>query len=775
MQVLRSFHIALVVTFASSLVVLQLGCGGSSSSGSGTITGLSVAEQVSVVTPQEESGGAQLEAIAYGVADFASDAQYRTDDVDTWVYDSSMEAVNIVNEILCYMSQAGYAEMVNLGDYSAQVDEASCRQGSDQSSESSDRGQSSAGDAEQPALWVIQSARATPTSDQIVQLWVPQTGDNGPGGQSGFIHVRTVISESVSDENPFGSFVMNFAGVAEGGSVSYPYFLGTLGTQDPSVGLGFTFFERQGDVSVAPDPGTDVNRIQASILMSSDQTTGAAIIDQAYRENYGGDSGLQEQTHRIAFDETHLLRQTDGGQAVCLSRTNFTTRIWRYNLYYSTGANAGARVTRTSGFPIRTADGDYGWVGYWGLWVPDGVTVAHGDTVTRDDWGSSDETPYTVVRSGGRLIRNTRVQLALTEIQGEMLQWWEFAGEGQEPTNYRVRWTGTEFEKVATRNHGTNKWDDMQAPEAIVVEAGAWMGMWSDSLGGQVNWIGGENTVTLYRETNVNGGDALFAGGSEVALYGYWDCLRSGITAEQVNAGEVYRDAVGDVQNPYAYVFRRADLSLYDETETAVGLASGVTPSSGPFTWGMRSGPLVADTSALTSAGDIFDLDEYYTYETGHNNWNRQTSLVDGEGAFVSFDPPIHFTYTHTQANDVNDDDTWAGQLFVLEYHGPGDLHGIPHEGVDFDGDTNEDRWYPVFGMRDGTTLTDSNGVEYVVKAVEKEQVLTVVGAGECAGLELPADGELTLPTEDGYTTPDIGTRPTVTDPPAVIEGEVQS
>jgi len=76
--------------------------------------------------------------------------------------------------------------------------------------------------------------------------------------------------------------------------------------------------------------------------------------------------------------------------------------------------------------------------------------------------------------------------------------------------------------------------------------------------------------------------------------------------------------------------------------------------------------------------------------------------------------------------------------------------------------------------------LTDVDGNQYVVKEIEGEQAMKPDTSGGCSSLNVDSlftgPGSLALPTIS-----DIGTvsftwadRPAVTDPPAVIEGDVQ-
>ncbi len=56
----------------------------------------------------------------------------------------------------------------------------------------------------------------------------------------------------------------------------------------------------------------------------------------------------------------------------------------------------------------------------------------------------------------------------------------------------------------------------------------------------------------------------------------------------------------------------------------------------------------------------------------------------------------------------------------------------------------------------------------FVVKPLEIEQSMKKVSASNCAGLSLSG---LPVPTSVGWTDPNLGNRPPVTGPPAIIAG----
>ena len=269
--------------------------------------------------------------------------------------------------------------------------------------------------------------------------------------------------------------------------------------------------------------------------------------------------------------------------------------------------------------------------------------------------------------------------------------------------------------------------------------------------------------------------------------------------------------------NPY-----RTDISSYQTvtpglasyasfTFTGSSSSMTLTDANGPvelavanpnFPWGIGSGPLFEPTPAnLNLLACDWDptktcgwqawsaLDEFYTWETGPNTWNQFTALVDGIGAFVRFDPPLHVQYTH-QAPAVNPtpaDIKYDNVTFFLEYSGFGELQGIPGKCVDMDtgadadcstgGGNNSIKWVPEFTIPDqqGTDYTEvtGQGGPYIVKALEKEERMKGVPVATCTGTGLMTTSYM-LPSMSSWDDPVIGTEPVITSPPAVIGGVVQ-
>jgi hypothetical protein len=768
-------HLGLAAGIAFLLASAGCSGGGGSTSG-GAIEGLAGPGQVVVVAPEGAGGGNPATGaggVAPGSNAFPAGSDYVTDSAHTYIYDPSMENLETINSILCQTSMTAYAQMVNEGPYKAQIDVSLCETGNDQDSGGSGSGQTSAG-ASEIEIFTVDCQRPTRTAAQTVHFWVP----GGEGGPAATIFAEMILARAASATDPFGSFELCFADVLDvGGDILNPDMWGVLETNVATPGmLGFSFYNEHGDINAVPAPNEYAQIAQVTVEMSQDQESGSARIRTQQRYDFGGgDSGIQDSEWVLAFDANHIKRQLDANPVVVLSRTSYDTQAWRYNLYHNEGAELGERVQLNSGFGFRTEDGDYGWIGYHGMWLPDGVSLESGDTIQRDVWGETEGESFTLVKAPGKLIRNERNTMDLSDLAGQTFRWWDH----NSGTQFLLEYSAGDWWELATWNDSTHEWDQLPNPVVldVVEDGGGWLGMWSGTLGGSVNFVDGDTFITYFEQTNVNSADALFDGtNGTVSLFGYFQCLDFELTGTEVENGAVYLPNVNDVNTPHEYLFDASDLTLYFDNPgdqlRQVGLAAGQAPTSGPNMWGMNSGPMVTNTNALGDIWDIWNVDVFYTYETGHNAWNQYSTVLDSESQAVAFDPPLQFLYTHSQANDRNDDASHDGQLFFLEYGGPGNLHGIPHEGVDIDGDNEPDRWYPEFSIADGVVM-GPDGTEYALRAIEMEQSLQEDPDGG-AGLDLATALGLTLPDGSNYQTPQNGAKPVVPGPPAVIDGVVQ-
>jgi len=143
----------------------------------------------------------------------------------------------------------------------------------------------------------------------------------------------------------------------------------------------------------------------------------------------------------------------------------------------------------------------------------------------------------------------------------------------------------------------------------------------------------------------------------------------------------------------------------------------------------------------------------------------------------MTFDPRIEIDASFT---GITPGGTSGTKTDNLDYEGPGQLWGINWT---LAGDTNsngqcdggesdcDNNWSPNYNIADGTTLTDTDGVDWKVKQMGLWKTLATVNASNCS----------TLPVTDAaiaFTTPTLSavsttwaSKPAVTAKPRVISG----
>jgi hypothetical protein len=398
------------------------------------------------------------------------------------------------------------------------------------------------------------------------------------------------------------------------------------------------------------------------------------------------------------------------------------------------------------------------------------------------------------------LIKYTANKAPLTELAGVQFHYWDEDAEGEGYDQWIIEYIDGFFKYV-----GGISWSDRGppeietfAPETIALDEGESLHLWSQQLGGSVIYRGGDSFIIYNTEEVVSTLEA------DLTFSCYDRCTKSGLSSSDLSSPDwdapytsPFQESMGGTPTPVTYRFDKDEMKLYKVVggvETAVIYPTGV--ESETHQWGIRSGHLVESTEVPADPYDIYNPDEvevFYEWEIGPNNWNKVIQVVaTSNGAVQTFDKPIEFSYTHSETNDRGDDDTYAGQRFLLSYQGDGQLHGIPFEAKVKDeegkereegeeiGDDHHVRWYPQFNLNDGTILGATN--QYVVKAIDIEQMMQEEEVGSvCASLDANFDNLGTLPSGLASThnsdIATVGETPTLTGLdaiPKVVGGEVQ-
>ena len=798
-----------IVVLALLAALVLASCSGSGTGGSPTVSGISlsplvVADHVSVVDPKS-SGSPKpaakgIKALMIGLitsSQLPATSDYMTDKTTVYVNERSTESFRSINEILCSIKQSRYDAMVNKGPYLALLDKNLCSSNRDNASSAGAQSTNQSSGSTMPnyELWTIDSYRSSESSPHVVRVWVfeePNPSDNSPNGK--LILARMTITEGADTAPPYGIFHIDFQALdldPDPGKYLTELFRGVL-IAKPSTDKALLQFASE-------DPAFHYVE-KATLAKDPDGTSGAGTV---YKTEITPPTATVEQFD-IAYNLTHFLRHNFDNTDICLDRVNYDESAWRYGLY---NESDGSRVTLNAGFSIRVGS-SFGWVGYWGLWLPDGVTVADGDTVYQHDFQTNTDTPFTVFQSGGKLKKHTRKPLTLDKIKNVPLFWSDCSGGSC--VNYEVITAETftnsgqfAFVKVAQQNPAPDYTWQIITPAALDLSTlySSDLFFWSQALSGQVSvklagctYTGTYSCPPTQAATTlviVYAEDIVYPGDNTVPLQldCFDNCPNATATGIVSNATTSTPFLAYPGQTPYTFDFNRTALLLSYTTFTAVQ----TNPITG-YDGGIMSGALFdpADIGllacdppyeTLTCGWKVWSaLNEFYTWETGLNPWNKFTGLINSAGTMVHFDAPLQVAYTHVQPDTLAPDYKYNGVTFYLEYNGFGNLSGIPGVCVDDQSVVvscgPNTRWVPEFTIPDTdgsgnlTEVTGPGSTQYVVKALEKEQRMRDAGA-ECT-----TDGLTTspypLPSMTEWNPPANGPVPNITSGPKVIGGVVQ-
>jgi len=787
----------------------------SAASGSGAI---SLSSKISMVTANTSDSTARTAFSHFTTDNFSSTADYNTDSSETYVYERSADAFNTANSILCMMAQTRADLMLNAGNYKAQIDEAKCDDFSGDSKSNTPRYNT----------WTVNSSRSD-GEPMVVKAWVPWDMDEN-GEPDALIYAKMSAKRPPSSDHPWGFFTMNFVlkqGFTTSGTEVFKGYLKTRLRDGASI---LQFYN--------PSPDSSGNTYQYSVTLKRETDgTGKGITTMPVWDQSGPTS--TQKTYSVAFNDNYFYKQkttVSGGTStaadpVCLDRNKYLKTAWRYGLYYDNGS----RVNINSGFPIKASVSGtdyYGYIGYYGLWMPSDANVGDNSTVAKLDFsGSADQAGdnYTVRSWGGKLSKWTKSATTLGSIKNIAFEW---ADPEDSYNDYKIYWNGTNLIRTAKYNRSTQQWEDMTEATLTLTANNAprEFRFYSQALGGKgalkLTYGSYPNHTTPVAPTdntvvNFSTREAVFPGDSVPSTLA---CYRNCPDPANIATGGYYTGALFNFSgsdnitkpNPYLYTFDNTTSGMvlqyngaYDNgtqdngTKTNVLLSSA--NSSGEFPYGIQSGVLFDnatfdnDTSerqaamaALACLPSVYPAElncpwedrnafsTYYTWETGHQEWNKLTVLVDtSDNSSVKFDPPMSVKYTHSGTTS-NTGKSYDNVSFYLDYGGFGDLWGIPSFCVDKK--TGEKtscaadqstRWVQEFVIPATSivTQTKDGSTHYMVKPLQIEQSMKKTSSASvctAAGVSL---GELSLPDDSRYTAPDVGTRPTVEGPPAVVAG----
>lgn len=735
---------------------------------------------------------------------------YRTDLQSTHVEDATSKGVNQVNMITCLMTAMRPDALVNLGAYNALVDESKCNP--DARSSSGNSGSSSAGASAASYMNATLNSTRTSNSDPMrVKIWV----DEEQEGFSATIHLNIGATEAPSATNPYGVFRLDYCGKGDtGGCMMQGYLEGSA--------TGIRYFETENEGGGGGGGGGGPQS-KALVLTTSGANAGAGSLQMTQ----GGATSL----FTFAYNADHFLRRDIDGTDQCFSRDaeQGSKSVWRYGLY---DAQSGDRVTVNSGFPIEYTTGGRtynGHMGYWGLWLPPEASsqIASGAQVQRVQYNPGQDptkTDYTLVKAEGRLMKYTKQTRTLASADKIKFTAWvqdasSFdADAAMHPSHqYEMYWDNAagvfKVSGVMACEGGSGcQTQDLPGEQSVAASFFAPQGGargWSQSLGGEVfiplagagDAVDSASVPVIYRVQ-----DLVYPANMPGNLF----CLRECPTAASLGS---YFAPDSSASSPFvassfnnwgpttaaAVVSYTTDAStalLKDAASAAVTFTDSQALQSRPqYQSGVRTGRLFTALSDAQCDADaskycdqkVNELDVYYQWETGPNQWNQFAAVKDGAGAIVAFDAPVQVNYSVPVGAGYGQ---YAGKTIVLQYGGFGELWGIPGECVSrltnlrVSCDTPESRYVPAFVIPfdEVTGVVSRGGTPLLVKWLDREIRFGLKNVSECtsAGVSLSTDLSQ-LPTSAVLKDPSdpasdiyIGTRPVVADAPRVIHGDVK-
>jgi hypothetical protein len=721
---------------------------------------------------------------------------YYTDPQVSYVQDATSQGIQEVNMITCIMSAMNPGSLVNEGPYIALVDQNVC---TSQATVASSATGAAAAQAPVYSSTVVNSLRTSNSDPMRVEAWVP----GGGAGGTEIINVNLSVTASPTATLPYGSFRLDFCGAAPGSTTCLDQGFLSAGT------TGVSFYQ------TSSRGGTSSTALTLNASGTSAGSGEEALADQNGSEQF------------VYAYNASLFRRSDGTNDMCFSRDATTPgtlfSVDSYGLYDS---STGERINLNSGFPINFTSGGQTYnlfLSYWGLSVPPSAAslLTSGATVQKIDYSTGTPTTvnYTLVIAPGRLTAYTKQTTTLQALDQIPIDVFindatNFYPGAPSNTQYELYWDNASgmFHVTGIMNCGSNGCNLQPLPTVQLVDATFWASLgglngYSQSFGGQVfvNLAGVTDPVTaagvpvLYYSQNL-----VYPNQLPATLYCLNDCPTAAGMASYFAQGSQQSSPFGSSYNnemdtPLAsvvtYTTAQNTAMLLDSTGQPVSFTNASALANQPqYANGISSGRLFtslaaaqcADNPQLYCDGQTANLDVYYVWQTGSNSWNQFAAVEDVSGTFVQFDAPLLVKYTVPAGAAYG---SYAGTTLVLQYGGFGQLWGIP--GICVDPVTNatvscngqnvqniaafEIPDDPATGVVTGTQAT------YLVKWQQREirfaqedlSVCTAAGLSLPVGVSLPDTSNLQS-TIDPNSSIYIGTEPTVTASPRVVQGVVE-
>ena len=484
----------------------------------------------------------------------------------------------------------------------------------------------------------------------------------------------------------------------------------------------------------------------------------------------------------------------------CLDRESEWQVAHDLQLY---SATTGAKQELAGGFGFSLADGTRGYMGNWGAWIESG-DIQFYPSKNSIDITAETGTATNLVWSPGRLRTQTAETTALADgdifntwinekDDSYYVEWdatnktFTYEDDGAE-TNYMPTgeiWMWSSSKQASVVYTPAADGEDANTDVKVMVDtdmtfASTFASAVSTTFKGR--WSGNHGDIDALPYTYTDWGDQGYAlsndGGETRNTYHYTGTTPGG----DFEPYTLYLDD-GDgelsasdrpVRFDFAVNEKRTKYLDFTSTETASYTAPDAWPGEGHDLI-LASEDGVA-TNCNTGSNDVSGCTRYL-WNFGAFPWDNETAAVDADGAFVTIEEPIRLTMTFDKTKDRNEnqlmsfstkdlyntslpgcvqigegDDAYRrctdvdiglleGDKFSLEFDG-NQVHGRP--GIDIcnapDCSTDSGYWTFAVNPKDGTTVTDSEGTEYLLAARGISKAYATANAGACDTAEISFD-----------------------------------
>ena len=702
---------------------------------------------------------------------------YVTDAQDVHVQDATSDGIGSLNMVLCIVKAINAASQVNAGPYVALVDKSKCdtsSQGNASNASSTSAGASASTDYINA---IVNVTRASDTTPMIAKIWMSLDEQGKAMEVDGLLSVTQAPGTTL----PYGAFHFDYLGKANG-SVK---FNGFIDASTSAISFYETDYGGGGDGG-----GGGGSQSQALTLVSSSTSAGAGTMAS------GGT------TFNFAYNST-LFRRSDAVDDVCFDRAaaHANKSVWSYGTYKDSD---GTRIDLDhAGFPLLatySGSGHYGYASYWGInfqgldlnSLPDSNPIS-GLTIADQRPGNS--TTYSLSKLSGVLTKYTLTASTLADIDGFPLQaGGNFSNLNPAISNnamVEMHWDNHAQQFVITGQQSCSNNGCTVTPLAgnISVTFNGWpdgINGYSQALGGPIS-IAPSVGYTATSPVNHYSQHIVLPGstGAPTALNCLNNCVTSASLAGFTGNNSPF-DAGTSAQwysgtNQVNYTFDSHGLEQGGNSVVAPNMSSAIF--SGFSQSGIQTGKLYEAALTVDSCPSTYcePNSDYFTWQTGPNQWNQSLWLNNGSSV-VQIDAPLNISYV-VQAND-DSSGNWVGKTIQLQFSGFGNLNGIPGNCVNPVDNTpvacgQNVRFVPAFAIADGNTMT-IGGVPAIIKALNAELRLSNVNLSQCTSAGLNFSPQ-TPPTAAGLHDPSsatdtayLGVKPTVTGTPKVVDGVVQ-